>query len=138
MKPIFFLFFYLFLTPISAQLDSIEEQVKEAIIEYRNHLLTKNSNPTALRETLKTWNEIEQNDTITRRILYDYNHGIVTYNKTLKNLKKEVDVYYPESALPEKITEVDSMVLKDNFDLISFMSKKYLKNDYPYEINLDT
>jgi len=138
--PVFLLFCF-FSIPTQSQVDSLEQKMIHATMEFRDHFLVKSRDYTEIQSLLDRWSSIEPNDSIRSYLLSNIAHGIQIYNVDLKRIqklsKKLLKKKGLESALTEEINQYDIEIISENQELFSFMQMKYIENKFPFKVSLD-
>ncbi len=117
--------------------DSVEWKTNfiNALSIYRNYLIQNDiENTENLKNTIKKWEEFEQNPETLKAIIYQskfaYALKDVSYNFIIKKANSE----YPHSHLPNQITEEDLQIFSQNSDLVDLISFEVLDYKYPFRI----
>lgn len=131
----------LFASPIHSQVDSLDQRLIHATMEFRDHFLVKSSDFKEIQALLDRWKSLEANDPIRNYLTANIVYGIQMYNVDLKRIKKltrkQLKKRDLESALTEGLTQNDIDVIKENQELFSFMHMDYIESKFPFKVSLD-
>lgn len=138
MKNFLVVLFCLILSPLFGQVDSLQEQLIKATLEFRHSIFNNSPDHKELKALERRWRTIEPNDTISAYLVYNISYYLQVYDPPLKRIRKVTKKFAPNTALADSINESDLDMLRNNLDLLSFIFDGFMEYDFPYKVRLDT